>query len=40
MADLVQWLATSVDWPSLTVASKYFAGGIAMGLGAIGAGVG
>ncbi len=40
MTDLVQWLATSVDWSSLTVASKYFAGGLAMGLGAIGAGVG
>lgn len=38
--DMVQWLANNVDWPSWTTGGKYLAAGIAMGLGAIGAGVG
>jgi len=38
--DWLEGVAEGVDWTSLTMASKYIAGGLAMGLGAIGAGVG
>jgi len=39
-ADILNWFATNVDWQSVTTSGKYLAGGIAMGFGAIGAGVG
>ena len=38
-AEMTQWLA-DVDWSSVTAGGKYVAAGIAMGFGAIGAGVG
>jgi ATP synthase F0 subunit c len=38
--DLADFLAQNVDWASWTSAGKYLAGGLAMGFGAIGAGVG
>lgn len=38
--DIAEWLANNVDWQSWTAGGKYLAGGIAMGFGAIGAGVG
>jgi len=36
----VDMLANNVDWQSVTTSGKYLAAGLAMGLGAIGAGVG
>lgn len=39
-ADWLDWLNTAVDWGYWTMAGRLLAGGIAMGLGAIGAGVG
>jgi ATP synthase F0 subunit c len=38
--DLAQWLSQNVDWESWATGGRYLAAGIAMGFGAIGAGVG
>jgi len=39
-ADVAAWLAQNVDWASWVTGGRYLAAGLAMGLGAIGAGVG
>lgn len=39
-AEMLEWLAEHVDWQQWTEGAKLLGGGLAMGLGAIGAGVG
>lgn len=39
-ANLAQWLTDTADLEALTTGGRFLAGGIAMGLGAIGAGIG